>query len=464
MRIAFRLATGALLLAFMGLSPVASAQNCGTDAFGYTCTDSDDADNPPAFDFKDISASGIATGLGDDAIVKVGLSFGFTYYGVVYDSLTISSNGWIAAGTAPTFSDLSNDPIPTPGGTDNVIAVLWDDLDPACSTATGDCEVYYEDRGDKFIVQWNEVPHFPDSNEEYNTVQVAITPDGDIRMTYELFTDDADFGNSYTVGIENSDGTIGIQAAFNGNPLDYLRSGFAVCFDYPGSDPGCGKDDPPVCDIKFLQSDIRYDAATRQLCVDVTVQNNGSDSESVTLKLDYNLAGGPPSGTRTLGSGTLPGGAQASRKICLRVPSAAPPGDYNFTLNLCDGAGNNCGAYMETISISAPRVAGGESGELFSVIDAADFTVAAEASAPAAVAPNPFARQTTISYEVAAAADVRLAVYDVLGREVAVLVDGRVEAGTHSAVFDAADLAAGTYVYRLAVGNDVRTGLLTLAR
>ncbi|MDX1421013.1 MAG: T9SS C-terminal target domain-containing protein, partial [Rubricoccaceae bacterium] len=61
-------------------------------------------------------------------------------------------------------------------------------------------------------------------------------------------------------------------------------------------------------------------------------------------------------------------------------------------------------------------------------------------------------------------ADVRLAVYDVLGREVAVLVDARVEAGTHRAVFEAGDLAAGLYVYRLQVGTDVRTGRMTLAR
>ncbi|MDX1419710.1 MAG: T9SS type A sorting domain-containing protein, partial [Rubricoccaceae bacterium] len=150
--------------------------------------------------------------------------------------------------------------------------------------------------------------------------------------------------------------------------------------------------------------------------------------------------------------------------VNLNVPSAAPGGNYNFTLALVDtGAGSDCATYVETIAISAPRVGASQSGELFEVAEVADFSVMAEASAPAAVAPNPFARQTTISYEVAAPADVRLAVYDVLGREVAVLVDGRVEAGTHSAVFNASDLAAGTYVYRLQVGNDVRTGRMTLA-
>ncbi|HLT47525.1 MAG TPA: T9SS type A sorting domain-containing protein, partial [Rubricoccaceae bacterium] len=56
---------------------------------------------------------------------------------------------------------------------------------------------------------------------------------------------------------------------------------------------------------------------------------------------------------------------------------------------------------------------------------------------------------------------VRLAVYDVLGREVAVLADGHRDAGTHRATLDASGLAAGTYVYRLTVGNEVQTGRMT---
>jgi hypothetical protein len=47
------------------------------------------------------------------------------------------------------------------------------------------------------------------------------------------------------------------------------------------------------------------------------------------------------------------------------------------------------------------------------------------------------------------AADVRLAVYDRLGREVAVILDGRMDAGNHEARFDATGLASGVYLYRL---------------
>jgi hypothetical protein len=45
-----------------------------------------------------------------------------------------------------------------------------------------------------------------------------------------------------------------------------------------------------------------------------------------------------------------------------------------------------------------------------------------------------------------------------------VLVDGQVEAGSHTAVFEAGTLASGTYVYRLVANGQVETGRLTVAR
>lgn len=64
-------------------------------------------------------------------------------------------------------------------------------------------------------------------------------------------------------------------------------------------------------------------------------------------------------------------------------------------------------------------------------------------------APNPMAGPTTLRYRLAAPGAVRLTVYDLLGREVAVLVDGSFEAGRHDATFDAAGLPSGTYLVRM---------------
>ncbi len=78
--------------------------------------------------------------------------------------------------------------------------------------------------------------------------------------------------------------------------------------------------------------------------------------------------------------------------------------------------------------------------------------------------PNPFNPSTTIRYGLAGEAQVRLAVYDLLGREVAVLVDGPQQAGWHTAVFEASNLPSGTYLARLEAGNLVRTQRMTLLK
>ncbi|NBC16719.1 MAG: T9SS type A sorting domain-containing protein [Bacteroidetes bacterium] len=72
--------------------------------------------------------------------------------------------------------------------------------------------------------------------------------------------------------------------------------------------------------------------------------------------------------------------------------------------------------------------------------------------------PNPFNLQTTITYALPRSVAVRLAVYDVLGREVAVLVDDTRPAGQHTVTFEAGDLPSGVYLYRLEAGNTVWSG------
>lgn len=66
-----------------------------------------------------------------------------------------------------------------------------------------------------------------------------------------------------------------------------------------------------------------------------------------------------------------------------------------------------------------------------------------------ASSPNPVRTASTISFSTEAPVDARVAVYDVLGREVAVLADGAFTSGSHSLRFDASALAPGAYVVRL---------------
>jgi hypothetical protein len=78
--------------------------------------------------------------------------------------------------------------------------------------------------------------------------------------------------------------------------------------------------------------------------------------------------------------------------------------------------------------------------------------------------PNPFNPTTEIGYNVPATGYVTLKVYDLLGREVATLVNEQKVPGSYSAKFDASGLGSGVYLYRLRAGDFVATKRLVLLK
>jgi hypothetical protein len=81
-----------------------------------------------------------------------------------------------------------------------------------------------------------------------------------------------------------------------------------------------------------------------------------------------------------------------------------------------------------------------------------------------AIYPNPFNPTTRISYALPTAGKVKLAVYDILGREVAILVDGVQTAGTQSVTFNGSNLASGLYFVRLSGTWGVSTHKMLLLK
>jgi len=78
--------------------------------------------------------------------------------------------------------------------------------------------------------------------------------------------------------------------------------------------------------------------------------------------------------------------------------------------------------------------------------------------------PNPFNPTTAISYSIKTAGLVTLKVYDMLGSEVASLVNERKEPGNYNVTFNAANLPSGIYVYRLTTNNFVASKKLILMK
>ena len=78
--------------------------------------------------------------------------------------------------------------------------------------------------------------------------------------------------------------------------------------------------------------------------------------------------------------------------------------------------------------------------------------------------PNPFNPSTTINFTLPEKEIVILKIYDVMGEEVAVLLNEEQPAGLHSVEFDASKLASGTYYYKLQAGSNIETRKMMLLK
>jgi glycosidase len=139
-----------------------------------------------------------------------------------------------------------------------------------------------------------------------------------------------------------------------------------------------------------------------------------------------------------------------------------PETTYYLTDLFTGEALSGTGADLAAFDVAVPAY----TTRLFAVADSVVTVPVAEEppapSTPAAFAlepnyPNPFSGTTTVAYTLARRGHVRLAVYDLLGREVARLTDGEVPAGRHLVPFDGRALASGVYVCRLDHGGGVLT-------
>ena len=168
--------------------------------------------------------------------------------------------------------------------------------------------------------------------------------------------------------------------------------------------------------------------------------------------------------TFELGPGASPGSAFFD---LAPAPSTLAPGSTADVFVDVDPSGAAVGAYDAEILVASNdrNVVTGVIPVTIEVLEPVGSEAGAGgAFALAAPRPNPAAGTTRLGFETAAAGAVRLSVIDVLGREVAVLVDGERPAGAHHADLDASALPAGLYVVRLRAGDREATGRLTVLR
>ncbi len=155
--------------------------------------------------------------------------------------------------------------------------------------------------------------------------------------------------------------------------------------------------------------------------------------------------------------------------------SASRVARWNGTAWSALGTGVQGGSYALGVStsgdvfIGGPFSAAGSVGSPYVVLYTPTTVDVEPETAPGAgltlaVAPNPVAGGGTVRLTLPAAGRVRVAVYDALGREVAVLMDGERVAGELALALDASRLAPGVYAVRADAGGASAARRVTVAR
>ncbi len=78
--------------------------------------------------------------------------------------------------------------------------------------------------------------------------------------------------------------------------------------------------------------------------------------------------------------------------------------------------------------------------------------------------PNPFNPSTIINFSIPEASNVKLIIFDALGREVETLIDNKMGAGNYNADWNASSFSAGIYFYRITANNFVQTKKMVLLK
>ena len=279
---------------------VDSTDPLGPDAYGYYCFDDSDAtySSSPVYDWIEINSIGTALPLNDNGqtgdIADINdLPFIFQFYGVIYNSMTVCSNGWIAPGNTDNTSFM-NWQIPGPQGPQPMIAAFWDDL------KTGMVYYYYDSAQHLFIIEWDNMQNQHVPAEE--TFQIIIydtgfyptaSGDNEIKIQYQVFNNvdtgnyPSNHGQYCTVGIEDESATRGLEYTYNNNypsAAAVLGNQSAVKFTTMGG----GTQEPPEMVLSQTSFDFIVQPGSSDMQT-LDISNNGEANLVYSFSKNYQL-------------------------------------------------------------------------------------------------------------------------------------------------------------------------------
>jgi len=279
------------------LYPLVILSQGGPDAFGYIWIDSDEPGGP-AYNWVDITTLGDSItwdtcsstfGCEDEGIsVPMPLGFTFNYYGVSYTEVTASSNGFISFLPLNTWYT-TNASIPSGTDPNAIISVMWDDLDGLAGPLPGTIYYYHDVTLSRFIISWVNWGFWLGTN-NFSMQVILDANDNSIKTQYNGIFDQTD----YTVGIENHDGTDGLQVAYN---AAYVHDQLALLFYAPtlwlSTDlvDGVLPAGAPPQDFDIFMDAAELDPGTYTGAINII--SNDPDEAVTTIDVLFVVGGGP---------------------------------------------------------------------------------------------------------------------------------------------------------------------------
>ena len=459
----------------------------GPDEYGYYCIDNTDAEynNFPINSWVEISSTGTIVNLSDygngqDASARTILPFDFTYYGESFDTITICSNGWLGFGEETYHTDFRNYPIPTVSGpTRGMLCPCWDDL----VMGGGHVYTYYDQTNHRFIIEYNNVSTM--SGGQTQKFEVLLydpafyptpTGDGEIVFQYSLINpvSGSSYDNPYfTTGIMSNDHQTGLQYAYwniyhpAAAPLNIGTHAVKFTTVEPIRVPAAQNFQVTLTPSGMP---IVIPPGGGSFSYSLLIANLGANPEPVDIWINLTLpAGGTSNPLLVRQNIVIAGGGSLSRNMNQWIPARAPAGNYVYNAYIGDYP--TLDIWDEDHFNFSKSADGDQSGddnwELNGWED--DLSVNPPVLLPqqyelSSAFPNPFNPSAQIAFALPQAERVTLAVYNTLGRQVAVLTDAWMTPGWHSVTFNGENLSSGLYFYTIKAGGFSQTKKMLLVK
>ena len=176
------------------------------------------------------ATDGLALPKEDDAFFgPFELGFAFPFWGEEYARLYVNTNGMVTFGGGS--ASVSNTTIASASSPNSFIAAYWDDLDPSAGG-----RIYFKAAGmppdRRAIIEWSQVPRY--GSDEGLSFEIVLYEDGRIMIQYRSLTGSYADGHAASVGMENVEGTEGVQYVGSGTGQGFpLHGALAVLLQQP---------------------------------------------------------------------------------------------------------------------------------------------------------------------------------------------------------------------------------------